>query len=262
MLRYAAVAGCNPIIYETDIHEQWFSFEKKLYSQRLKDGSLRKITQKIEQSLLLKIQEQNIDEFYNLWNELNIEKIKKIFSNQIMEVIKYDTGKEYDIGVEIESQKLNLRQFKYLTDAEKVDEEFKFHQDEERTYSSLIALNAELVKSKSGCPTIKVEKIEAGDIVYTKIVDDRDIGVYLAYLLGAKSGDLTIPLSASVEDVKDTDEGVEIIVRFGPGIVGRAIESPKKKVDIIKNPITKTYHWWYLIIAFGIAIGYYIIFIK
>lgn len=262
MFRYAAVVGCNPVIYETDNRQQWFLFEKELYSQRLKDGSLREITQKIEQSLLVKIQEQDNDEYYNSWDELNIRKIEEIFKDQIREVIKYDTGKEYDANIEIQWQKLNLRQFKYLTDTEKIDEEFKLHLDEERTSASLIALNTELVKSTDGSPTIKIEKVEAGDMVFTEISDDRDIGIYLAHLLGARKEDLSIPLSASVEDVKDTEEGVEIIVRFGPGIVGRAIENPKKKIGIIRNPIARTCSWWYLVVAFAAATGYYVIFVK
>ncbi len=262
MLRYAAVTGCNPIIYETDIRSQWFSFERRLYSQRLKDGSLREITQKIEQLLLLKIQEQNIDEFYNLWNELNIGDISGMFRGQIGDVVRYDRGREYEISVETEWQKLNLRQFKYLTDTEKIDEEFKLHLDEEKTYRSLIVLKTDLVSSRKGNPSTRVEKIESGDMVYTKITDKRDIGVYLAYLLGARKGDKLIPFSASVEDVKDIGEGVELIVRFGPGIVGRIVENSKRRVFILKNSITRTFHWWYIIIVFFVAIVYYTILIR
>ena len=69
--------------------------------------------------------------------------------------------------------------------------------------------------------------------------------------------------SASIEDVKDTEEGVEVMVRFGPGIVGRSLENAKKKVGIIKEPmITRTYKWIYLFIAFAVIIGYYIFFVK
>ncbi|MEA3507271.1 MAG: hypothetical protein U9R36_07285, partial [Elusimicrobiota bacterium] len=50
-----------------------------------------------------------------------------------------------------------------------------------------------------------------------------------------REGDDIIPLSATVEDIKDTPEGIDIIVRYGPGIVGRTILSPKEKVDIIER---------------------------
>ncbi|MFH1415100.1 MAG: hypothetical protein ABIH89_03330 [Elusimicrobiota bacterium] len=262
MLRYAAVAGCNPAVYETDIGAQWFAFEKQLYSQRLKEGSLREITQKIEQLLLLKIQDHEIEDFYNSWNELEIEKISGVFKKQIQDVIKYDKGIEYDVNVEIRQQQLNLRQFKYLTDTEKIDEEFKLHIEHEKANSTLIALDMELMKAKKGNPGIRVEKIVPGDMVYTIIKDSRDIGVYLAHLLGARKEDSSVPFSASVENVRETEEGVELIVRYGPGIVGKAVENPKKKIRMIKKPITKDFKWWYIIIAFAAAIGYYMIFRK
>ena len=263
ILRFAAVAGCNPEIYETDNRQQWFSFEKNLYSQRLKSGSLRELTQNIEQSLLIRIQEQETEYFYRCWDENDIEKIKIMVTQQIKNVIKYDTGIDYDVAVETECQSLNLRQFKYLTDVEKIDEEFKLHLDDEKTYSSLIVLDAELVRNSKNVPCVKVENLEAGDVVYTNIVDTRDIGIYLSHLLGARYGDDLVPHSATIEDVKDTEDGIEVMVRFGPGIVGRALENAKKRVGIIKEPIiTRTYKWIYIFIAFAAIIGYYIFFMK
>jgi len=262
MLRYAAVAGCNPSIYETEIDLQWFAFEKELYSRRLRDGSLREITQRIEQSVLLRVQEQDIDNFYRGWEEADIAGLSEVIKTQLEEVVKYDTGENHEVFVEIEAQTLNQRQFRYLTDAEKIMDEFKLHLEEEQAYSSLVALDIELERGKEHGPLIRVEDIEAGDMVYTRIVDTRDIGVYLSYLLGARKDEEVFPLSASVEDVKDTDEGVEVIVRYGPAIVGRAIEDPKKKVGIIRNPVARSYGWWYLIVALGFLFLYYFLIIK
>ncbi|MFW6172171.1 MAG: hypothetical protein ACOC5T_00290 [Elusimicrobiota bacterium] len=260
MLRHCAVCGCNPSIFETNIKDQWFSFEKNLYSQRLKDGSLREVTQRLEQSLLLGVQESNADSFFNSWENIDYEKIKQMFQHNIKDIVRYDTGEEHEVYVELDFQKLNLRQFKYLTDAERIDSEFKLHLEEEKTYSSLVVLNTKLCRNDSNGPTLRAEKIEAGDTVYTKVVDKRDIGVYLSFLLGAKEGDELKPLSANVEDVKDTDIGVEIIVRFGPGIVGRAIEDPRKKVGIIRTPVSRPYFLWYLAVAIGILVLYYLIY--
>nr|MDA3793031.1 hypothetical protein [Elusimicrobiota bacterium] len=213
VLRFASVAGCNPTIYETEPSKQWFDFEKELYSQRLKDGSLRVITQNIEHSVLLDIQEEEQDEFYQRCRDENIEQIRDIIKKRIEGVVKYDTGKNYNVGCEVESQILNLRQFRYLTDTDKVNGEFKLHMDEERNYSSLIALDMTLEKSGKN-PVIRAENIEVGHMVNTKINDERDIGLYLANLLGGREGEKVIPLSATVEDVKDTPEGIDVIVRY------------------------------------------------
>lgn len=259
MLRYAAVIGCNPIVYETNIDQQWFLFERDLYSQRLRDGSLREVTQRIEQSLILKVQEQEVDEFYNAWDKVDIEHLKNIIAIQIREVVNYDIGKEFYPDIEVGTQKLNIRQFKYLTDTEKLDEEFQLHLNNDNEASSLIVLNSELVRPSNGSPTVRVEKIEAGDVVLVKVVDNRDIGVYLAHLIGARKGEITMPITASVEDVKNTEEGVELVVRFGPGVIGRVLENPKKKIGIIKNPIVHTFNWWYIIVLFSAVLGYHII---
>ncbi|MFC2091397.1 hypothetical protein ACFLTD_01325 [Elusimicrobiota bacterium] len=263
ILRFAAVSGCNPVIYETDIAHQWFSFERKIYSARLKDGSLREVTQEIERSLLINMFEQEGVGFYYYWDEQNFEGIKETIKQHISNVIKYDTGNKCEVGIEIAWQELNLRQFKYLSDTEKIDEEFKLHLNEDRTYSSIIDLNTRLVRTAEKSRTVKVEKIEAGDMVFTEIIDERDIGVYLAHLLGARSGEELVPLSANVEDVKHTPEGIAVIVRFGPGIVGRALEQSRKKISIIKDPVSKKNRWWYLlIIVFCIIIIYYVFFLK
>ncbi|MBN2407548.1 MAG: hypothetical protein JXJ19_07605 [Elusimicrobia bacterium] len=262
IIRYAAVTGCNPEIYESDVDKQWFAFEKDLYSRRLKDGSLREITQKIEEAIVLRIQEEAADDFYSLWEVLNIDGIKDIFSGCIIEVIRYDTGREYDIFIEMKGQKINLRQFKYLTDAEKINDEFMLHLGKEDTENFLIDLDIDLVKNKDANPSIRVEKVEAGDMVVTRIIDDRDIGVYLAHLLGGRKEDELISLPATVEDVKDTEDGVEIIVRYGPGIIGRAVENPKKKIGIIKTPMASPFRWWYIIIAFVMVVLYYFLVIK
>ncbi|MEA3506675.1 MAG: hypothetical protein U9R36_04195, partial [Elusimicrobiota bacterium] len=154
VLRFASVAGCNPAIYEIDPSTQWFDFEKELYARRLKDGSLRVITQSIEHSVLLDIQEEEQDRFYRVCRDNQILQIRDIVKKRIEGVIKYDTGKDYSVSCEVESQRLNLRQFRYLTDTDKINGEFKFHMEEERNYSSLIALDMDLVRSGKN-PAIK-----------------------------------------------------------------------------------------------------------
>ena len=259
ILRYAAVAGCNPVIYETDVQEEWFLFEKNIYSQRLKDGSLREITQTIEQHLMRKITEEGKTVFYNHCESGDTDQISQLIKDQLKEIIKYDTGSDFDIHLEFDYQKLNLRQFRYLTDKDKVMDEFKFHLDAKDTSYTLIDLDMELVTGEERGPQIKVEDIEAGDMVYTEITDHRDIGIYLSHLLGARRDDGTIPFLASVEDVKDTPEGVEVIVRYGPGIVGRTVEDAKKKVGIIESPSDGVRFRWILLLAIAAAVLYYLI---
>ncbi len=259
MLRYAAVAGCNPEIYETDIKKQWFGFEKELYSRRLKEGSLREITQRIEQAIILKIQEKNQAKFYLLAQNNNLEKIEQIFNSQVQEVIKYDTGRDVKLNMGITGEKLNLRQFRYLTDKDKINDEFKLHLDDKKTYSSLIALDIELLKNQKDTPVKRLDRVEAGDMLVTRIVDIRDIGIYLSYLLGGRKDEQLAALSAPAEDIKETEVGIEIVVRYGPGIVGRYSGAGNEKINVVSS-LSSSRRWWFFVlpaVVFIVIILYY-----
>lgn len=232
MIRHAAISGCNPSIYEVDIQEQWFAFEKNIYARRLAPGALREITQKIEEALLITIQRLRMDEFYLSWSSGDTLKVSEMISDTVRNAILDDCGYESEVLLQISPQTLNLRQFKYLSDSEIFDE-LPLHLEEEDSHSSMVFLEIELSK-ENGTP-VRALKLEPGDLVFTIINDKRDIGVYLAHLLGGRKADEPVPLSATVEDVKYTAEGLEIFVRFGPMILGRCILDPREKIGVLKN---------------------------
>ncbi|MGM0568643.1 MAG: hypothetical protein ACQESB_05445 [Elusimicrobiota bacterium] len=259
ILRVASVAGCNPEICESDINKNWFSFEKNLYSRRLKEGSLRGVTQRMEQALLKKLNDKKNVQFFQMYREENEKGIKDLFQSEIKEIIKFDTGQECEVDLKLKAQRLNLRQFRYLTESETIGEEFTLFPGEKHNIITQLALNSEIVKA-ANTKIVRVEKIESGDMVFTKITDSRDIGIYLSHLLGARKGDSLIPLSVSVADVKNTKEGIEVIVRFGPGIVGRAIEDPRKKVSVWRDGGGRDLNWLRAaVVALAVLVLYYLV---
>ena len=255
IMRHAAVSGCDPNIYETDLSEQWFAFERNIYSKRLTDGALREVTQKIEQSLLLYLQKSYSDEFYAAWDRDDEKTVGALIETGIKDVIQEDSGIEEAVRIQMSWQRLNLRQFKYLADADNLNE-LPLHMGEEITHSPGVFLDTELAL-EPGVP-YRASRLEPGDVVFTIINDRRDIGVYLAHLLGARKAEETIPFSAVVEDVKEISSGLEIVVRFGPSIFGRAVIDPRKKIGVIRNRGTYSYRWiLYPIVAFGAGVMYY-----
>ncbi|NLB34683.1 MAG: hypothetical protein GX817_02525 [Elusimicrobia bacterium] len=232
MLRHAAVSGCNPSIYEVDINEQWFNFEKNIYVRRLDSGSLREITQKIEQALLISIQNDRVDEFYYFWQEEEVEEIFQLIKETIEHAIKEDSGYDTEVNMQASSQSLNLKQFKFLSDSERFDE-LPLHLENDDPHSSIIFLETELSLDE-GTP-VRSQKLEPGDIVFAVISDKRDIGIYLSHLLGGRKAEEPLPISATVEDVKYTPGGLEIFVRFGPMIMGRTILDPKSRVGVLET---------------------------
>jgi hypothetical protein len=84
---------------------------------------------------------------------------------------------------------------------------------------SLVVLKIDPVLSPvSG---IGIKELEFGDEIQVRITDERDIGDYLAELLGGKVDSIRVPLFTKIIEVKDLGDGnVGVFTQFGPGIVG------------------------------------------
>ncbi|MBN1897944.1 MAG: DUF4899 domain-containing protein [Spirochaetes bacterium] len=116
------------------------------------------------------------------------------------------------------------------------EEEIKKREELEIRSISLVLLKIEPILSPvKGVP---VGDLQVGDEIMVRIIDERDIGDYLAKLLNGKEGENRIPISATVKEIErsaDT-ENVMILVQFGPGIAGRCFVPPEIK---IQTPISE-----------------------
>ena len=86
---------------------------------------------------------------------------------------------------------------------------------------SLVLLKIEPVLSPvKGVP---ITDLSIGDEIMVRITDEREIGDYLAGLLGGKEGENRIPVKAIVKKVEKSPdtENIMLMVEFGPGIAGR-----------------------------------------
>lgn len=98
----------------------------------------------------------------------------------------------------------------------------------EKNESIPVILNIDLVISDSS--GVKAKDLHKGDTVYSLITDTRDIGQYLARLLGGKTKDGVVPLPTEIEEVGYEEEMVKLRVHFTPGIVGLAKVNPDLSV--------------------------------
>lgn len=94
----------------------------------------------------------------------------------------------------------------------------------EKNESIPVILNINLVISDSS--GVKAKDLHNGDVVYSLITDTRDIGQYLARLLGGKTKDGVVPLPTEIEEVSYEEETVKLRVHFTPGIIGLAKLNP------------------------------------
>ncbi len=176
----------------------------------------------------------------------NLNDLRIIFAELLFKVLT-----EPNAAIKMDEEQLNA--FRYLknesfslsdigTSEEKKDER-KYYGEESRKKEpekkegievrtiSLVLLKIEPVLSPvKGIP---ITELRPGDEVIVRIIDDRDIGDYLAGLLGGKEGEERVPLSAVVKEVGKSDEtdSIMLLVEFGPGIGGRCYVPPEIKVE-------------------------------
>lgn len=116
---------------------------------------------------------------------------------------------------------------------------------EEKNESIPVVLNVDLVASDSS--GIKAKDLNNGDIVYSLITDRRDIGQYLARLLGGKTKDNLLPLATEIEKIFLDENMIRLQVRFTPGIIGVTTVRQEIKVKVLRK--NKGLRWWQKILS-------------
>ena len=116
---------------------------------------------------------------------------------------------------------------------------------DEKNESIPVILNVNLViDDPSG---VKAKDLNNGDIVYSLITDTRDIGQYLARLLGGKTKDNLLPLATEIEKIFLDEDMIKLHLRFTPGIIGVTTVRQEIKVKVLKK--NKGLRWWQKILS-------------
>ncbi|MFH1784193.1 MAG: hypothetical protein ABH868_04790 [bacterium] len=232
LIRLGALVTYNPGVYEKDLATNWHDYEKQLYALKLGEGSIQDLTQNLQHCLQTKLTREESKPFYQYLRNLNTRETEQTLLSEIVMV----TG-DQNVVLNTALEQLTLAQFKEL----RKDPEDKIGDtpsDQRKSHDSTIILKTELVMDPyKGTPAVNVKK---GDLVSAKIVDMRDIGRYLAKLLGGEQDDEAFPLVVPVDNVELKDRDVVIKTRFSPGIVGKAVMAQGDRVEISKDihPIT------------------------
>lgn len=221
ILRQSAVFSHNPAVYEISSGQDWFSFEKAIFSARLDSGAMEIYTQSVE------------DNFSN-YAQAAVKELPRISSEQISEVIQiFFTPKR--LSIEIISEELSISQFKKLPGFDSLKQGGSF-----TGYDlGFVRLDAEILEDKNGRTA---DKISEGDAVLSLITDQRDIAHYIANLIGAKKGASIIPVSAGVKKVLFSEDGFcEIHLTFAPSVTGIAKIKKDKTLKVLES---KNRPWW------------------
>lgn len=231
IVRLANIVTCNPSVYQTSLKMPWHEFEKALYALRLADGSLQETTQKLQEQLRNVVFSDKNNIFFSLLEQKDRDMLTKIFMKEVKAIMHDDA-----IVFHEEFEEINLLQFKELRGETDGDEYFTQFPPaaESEEQNSLLILEIELVKGVGGINK-PAKDVIPGELVWAKIIDQRDIAQYVARLLGGRvkkdNREEAIPLAVPIEDLHDG----KLQVRFGPGILGEVILQPQEPIDIIAD---------------------------
>ncbi|MDR2192576.1 MAG: hypothetical protein LBO62_06840 [Endomicrobium sp.] len=224
ILRSSAVLSHNPSVYEISAQQDWFSFEKAIFSARLDPGAMEIYTQSVEEN-------------FSNYVKNAVKDLPQISSVQISGIInKFFSPKPAEI--ETTSEELSVSQFKKLPGFDKLKRDAVF-----TGYDlGFVQLDAEILEDANGKPA---EKISEGDAVLSLITDQRDIAHYIANLIGAKKGASMIPFASSVKKVLTAQDGIcEIHLTFAPSITGLVKIKNDKLLKVLES---KNRPWWHKI---------------
>jgi hypothetical protein len=227
ILRSGTVISYNPIIFENSPDMDWYAFEKLVFSTRLDTGSIPDITREIEQKLENYLLEHRVS-LTNSSPENLTALMKDFFVAQKMEL-------------KLSIEELNLAQFRRLPNA---DVTRAAAASDKNLEHGTVSLQIDLVEDKNGKPALDLEE---NDVVFSQIVDQRDIAHYLAHLIGGETGGSAIPVP--IKKVESVDGRLEIQLQYAPGIIGVVKVDPKMRVRILDVKVQMP--WWKKLLPWG-----------
>ncbi|MDI6640818.1 MAG: hypothetical protein QME68_00695 [Elusimicrobiota bacterium] len=217
LIRVRSVVSYNPAVYEIDLKSDWHTIEKAIYSMRLLEGSVQNLTREFELHFSSGFSRKK-DKFYKaLTNKSHQEICEVLVSEFPLALSKF----------QINTEEINLAEYQQ---EKKIEEQKDSRQSLIDTETKRLYLEAKLLEEKRGK---KVNSLSQGEVVLSKIIDERETAKYLSRLLTSKETDY-IPVP--IEEIERTKEGITIKLYFTSGIVGIAkFIEPKTRVKVIKD---------------------------
>lgn len=236
VLRSRAVLSYDPAVHAVSLEEDWFVFEKHLYGCRLWDGSLPQESLEVEQALAASFRAAEPALFESLRDpgssaeyEASVEPLRRLFTRG-------------DLSLSVKKDILDLGQFQSLRKgpapaARKAPRAPAPGED-------LLVLKIGLEEDPAGTA---VEDLRAGDMVWARITDRRDIAKYLARLFGGMTDGGPTPIEAPVEAIEAARDGWMARVRFSVGVCGDVELEPGRKLRAARSGATRESGdgtWW------------------
>ena len=242
LFRVKAVASYNPSLYETDLVQDWFDFERKLYGFRLMEGAHPSVTKDLE--LLL-------DDLWSAQADIFLVLMQSKETDSLLQHLREFLERKLQwagLQLELNREELNLAQFQQLRrDGAEIISPEPNRSFREGAFPLPLSVEVEFEGDPAGVPAAE---IGPGDAIFSVITDDRDIAKYLSRLLGSRSGEEAAGLPTPVEGVERKGDSVKLSVRLTTGIVGRG-EVPFSTRLKIQREVPSEGSWWRRLISWN-----------
>ena len=219
VLRARAVMSYDPAVCSVELDEDWFAFEKHLYGCRLMDGSLPAESLEVEQRLAAHFRAAEPAVFDRLRSASAEEATAELAAPLRAHF------RDQSLSLRAKKDILDLGQFQSLRKVPapaarrgKPDSGVPPEED-------LLVLKITLEEDPEGLPAAE---LRAGDLVFARIVDGRDIAQYLARLFGGLTSSGPVPIEVPVEAIESSPAGTLASVRFAVGVAGDAVVTGDK----------------------------------
>lgn len=265
MLEKIEVAVANDIrLCQFDESASWENFERVVYGLQLKDGVIPRLAGILKHRIKEIFRSKNKKmQFFQTLRSGNYSLFKDWFKDEIASAVNDNT---LELKADINLISTLEPEVKIKSTAEKKKEPEVVQRIEKEKNESDFVL--EVALSVSPLSGVLVSDLRRGDRVIAKIIDKREVGMYIAQLMGGRRDNKIIPIIAYIEDVTlISDHEVKVIVNLGPGIKGEAIANIEiramlaspKEVDIEKRDTSDVYKVISFILLVFILIFVYII---
>jgi hypothetical protein len=238
VLRVRAVLSYNPAACAVSLEKDWFEFEKFLYGGRLSEGSLPTESLEIEQAVAGHLRSSAGAGIFDARTS-GVEAVEE----ELREVLKR-LLRSTSLELKLRKDVLDMGQFHSLRSAPAVEGE------RPSSGPSLGPRPDEMLILKAvldeDCNGVAVGDLRAGDLVASRIVDQRDIAQYLAKLFGGYSEKGPVPIMAPVEAIEVSGGGVSLVrVRFSAGVCGDAEVLASSLLRVQRGAVGgKKLSWW------------------
>lgn len=235
VLRARAVMSYDPAVCAVGLEEDWFAFEKHLYGCRLMDGSLPAESLEVEQRLAAHFRAAEPGVF-DLLRTAGVDEATAELSAPLRHHFR-DQG----LSLRLKKDILDLGQFQSLrkVPAPAARRGKPAAPPEE----DLLVLKITLEEDAEGVPAAE---LHAGDMVFARIVDGRDIALYLARLFGGLTSSGPVPIEVPVEAIETSPAGTLARVRFAIGVAGDAVVTGEKRFKAARGSVHGRVDgsWW------------------